>query len=84
MEKGDCVTKTIIIDNNCQVLLPEEIREALSLHPGDELLVQLEGMKLVLRPKLTGYAHRLRGLHKEVWKDLDATEYVRQERESWE
>jgi hypothetical protein len=38
----------------------------------------------VLRPKSTGYARRLRGLHKEVWRDVDATEYVRQERESWE
>jgi len=78
------VNRTITIDNNCQVLLPDEIREALNLHPGDELLVELEGMKVVLRPKPTGYAHRLRGLHKEVWKEVDATEYVRQERESWE
>ena len=76
--------KTVTIDHNCQVLLPEEMREALNLHPGDELLVEREGMKLVLRPKIKGYARRLRGLHKEVWKDVDATEYVRQERESWE
>ncbi|MBI4595930.1 MAG: AbrB/MazE/SpoVT family DNA-binding domain-containing protein [Candidatus Tectomicrobia bacterium] len=78
------MTKTIIVDNNSQVLLPEEIREALNIHPGDELLVQLEGSRLVLRPKRHGYAHRLRGLHKEVWKDVDATKYIRQERESWE
>ncbi len=78
------VNKTIIIDNHCQVRLPEEIRQALNLHPEDELLVQLEGEKLVLCPKVKGYARRLRGLHKEVWKDIDATEYVRQERESSE
>lgn len=84
MNKGEDVNKTITIDDNCQVRLPEEIREALNLHPGDELLVQLEGEKLVLRPKLKGCARRLRGLHKEVWKDIDAAEYVRQERESWD
>lgn len=78
------MNRTITIDDNGQVLLPDEIREALNLHPGDELLVELEGMKVVLHPKSTGYARRLRGLHKEVWKDVDATEYVRQERESWE
>ena len=78
------MNKTITIDDNCQLRLPEEMREALNLHPGDELLVQLEGEKLVLRPKLKGYARRLRGLHKGVWKDTDANEYVRQERESWE
>jgi AbrB family looped-hinge helix DNA binding protein len=82
--KGDHVNKTIVIDNDCQIRLPEEMREALNLHPGDELLMQLEGEKLVLHPKLKGYARRLRGLHKEVWKDIDATQYVRQERESWD
>jgi AbrB family looped-hinge helix DNA binding protein len=78
------VNRTVTIDDNSQVLLPDEIREALDLQPGDELLVELEGRKVVLRPKSTGYARRLRGLHKEVWKEVDATEYVRQERESWE
>lgn len=78
------MNKTVVIDDNCRVLLPEDIREALNLHPGDELLVQREGMKLVLSSKLKGHARRLRGLHKEVWKDIDATEYVRGERESWE
>jgi len=78
------VEKTIVLDDNCRLLLPEEVREAMDLHPGDELIVQREGMKLVLRPKLKGYARRLRGLHKEVWKDIDATEYVHRERDSWE
>jgi AbrB family looped-hinge helix DNA binding protein len=82
--KGDHVNKTIVIDNDCQIRLPEEMREALNLHPGDELLVKLEGQNLLLRPKLKGCARRLRGLHKEVWKDIDTTQYVRQERESWD
>jgi len=82
--EGGHVNRTVTIDDNCQVLLPEEIRVALNLHPGDELVVEREGMKLVLRPKLKGYARRLRGLHKEVWKDVDANEYVRNERDSWE
>lgn len=76
--------KIIVIDDNCRLLLPEEVREAMDLRPGDELIVQREGMKLVLRPKLKGYARRLRGLHKEVWKDIDGTEYVHRERDSWE
>ena len=78
------MNKTIPIDDNCQPLLPDQIWQALDLQRGDELLVELEGVKLVLRPKSTGYARRLRGVHKEVWKDVDATEYVRQEREFWE
>jgi AbrB family looped-hinge helix DNA binding protein len=78
------MNRTITMDDHCRVLLPEEIREALDLHPGDELLIELEGRKVALRPKFAGYARRLRGLHKEVWKDVDATEYVRQERKCWE
>lgn len=77
------MNRTTTIGNDGQLFLPDEIREALNLRPGDELLVEVEGMKVILRPKSAGYARRLRGLHKEVWKDVDATAYVRQERESW-
>lgn len=77
------MNRTTTIGNDGQLFLPDEIREVLNLRPGDELFVEIEGMKVVLRPKSPGYARRLRGLHKEVWKDVDATVYVRQERESW-
>jgi len=62
------VNRTVTIDDNSQVLLPDEIREALDLQPGDELLVELDGMKVVLRPKPTAWARRLAACTKRCGK----------------
>ena len=34
--------------------------------------------------KPESYTAKLRGLHKEVWENVDANEYVASERDSWE
>ena len=74
----------ITISSKYQVVIPKAVRKALGLHPGDQLLVQLEDGKVVMRPRPQSYTKHLRGLHKQVWKGLDATEYVKRERASWE
>ncbi|MFA0823692.1 MAG: hypothetical protein ACC612_12505 [Methanomethylovorans sp.] len=33
--------------------------------------------------KTTSYTGRIRGLHKEVWKNTDTEEYLKNERDSW-
>jgi len=38
---------------------------------------------IVLVPRPRSYAKRLRGLHKEVWGNVDARAYVREERKGW-
>ncbi|MBI1743098.1 AbrB/MazE/SpoVT family DNA-binding domain-containing protein [Candidatus Acetothermia bacterium] len=74
----------ITISSKYQVVIPKAVRKALGLRPGDQLLVQLEDGKIVMRPRPQSYTKHLRGLHKNVWKGLEATEYVKRERESWE
>jgi AbrB family looped-hinge helix DNA binding protein len=66
-----------------QIVIPKEVRQALKLQPGDHLLCRIEGDEILLRPKPKSYAKFLRGLHKDVWKDVDAVEYIKQERKSW-
>ncbi len=66
-----------------QIVIPKEVRQALKLQPGDHLLCRIEGDEILLRPKPKSYAKFLRGLHKDVWKDVDAAEYIKQERKSW-
>lgn len=39
--------------------------------------------RVVLTPKPKRSILELRGLGKEIWKDIDAQEYVNQERDSW-
>jgi len=67
-----------------QVVIPKEARKRLGLHAGDQLVVEVEGEKVVLRPRPKNYTNYMLGLGKEIWQEIDATEYIRKERESWE
>lgn len=63
-------------------------QEVKTLTPAEKL----EVMEIVLRslreesvePKTKRSLLELRGLGKEIWQGVDATEYVRQERDSWD
>jgi len=67
-----------------QVVIPKKVRKRLGLHAGDQLVVEVEGEKVVLHPRPKNYTNYMLGLGKKVWQRIDATEYVRKERESWE
>jgi len=75
--------QTARVSRKHQIVIPKRIREALDIRPGDQLLIRVEGDRMVLRLRPRSYARHLRGLHKEIWRGVEATEYVRQERESW-
>ena len=72
------------VSSKYQIVIPKSVREALELRPGDRLLIVTEGDKAVMRLRPRSYSEHMRGLHKEVWQGIDATEYVREERKSWE
>ena len=71
------------LSSKYQIVIPKKVREALGLEPGDRLLIATEGDKAVMRLRPKSYADHMRGLHKEVWQGIDATEYVSEERKSW-
>ena len=67
-----------------QFVIPKNMRDALGMKEGDELLVTLEGRRVVLtRPQ--EYARATRGLLKGTWgrnrKAVDR--YLQRERRSW-
>ncbi len=72
------------VSRKYQIVIPRKIREALSLQSGDRLLLRLENDRVVMRLRPRSLTRHLRGLHKEVWQDVDALSYVEQERASWE
>jgi len=67
-----------------QVVIPKKVRKKLGLHAGDQLVVEVEGEKVVLHPRPKNYTNYMLGLGRKVWHEIDATEHVRKERESWE
>ncbi len=77
--------KLVRISKKGQFVIPKEMRDALGVKEGKELLVTFEGGKVVLtRPR--EYARMTRGLLKGTWgKDRKAVErYIEKERRSWE
>jgi len=78
------LTQTAKVSSKYQIVIPKRVRQELGLQPGDRLLIRLEDGKVVMRLRPRSYAQHLQGLHKEVWKDIEAAEYVDKEREAWE
>jgi hypothetical protein len=63
------------------------LRRVQRLSPDDQLRL-LEDVASLVRRQVTTQARRrsileLRGLGKEIWQDIDAQDYIDQERASW-
>jgi len=72
------------VSGKYQIVVPKDARKALKVQPGDYLLTAVEDGILLLRPQPRSYTKALRGLHKELWKDVDVENYLKQERKSWQ
>lgn len=71
------------VGKKSQLVIPKNIRNAVGISEGDELIIEVIDDKIVLRKKPDSYSKKLKGLHKDLWKNVDAKEYVKRERESW-
>ncbi|VVB53418.1 Antidote-toxin recognition MazE, bacterial antitoxin [uncultured archaeon] len=74
------------VSHKFQVVIPKDIRELLGISKGDILQVYEKDDEIVM--KKTGNKTRLslkdlKGLGKEIWKDIDVEDYIKKERESW-
>jgi AbrB family looped-hinge helix DNA binding protein len=79
------MTKSVRLSAKGQLVIPKEMREALGLREGDELLATLEGERLLIsRPEQ--FARSTRGILKGTWgrtrKELER--YMLRERRSWD
>lgn len=74
---------TTKVGKKSQIVIPKEIRETVGISEGDELIVDVEEDRVILKVKPSSYSKRLKGLHKDVWKGIDPLKYVKSERESW-
>jgi len=75
--------ETVRVSGKYQVVIPKKIREALNISKGDELVVSVKDGQILMRPKPKNYTEYMRGLHKEVWRDVEAAEYIAEERKAW-
>ncbi|KLU63349.1 hypothetical protein CEB3_c02730 [Peptococcaceae bacterium CEB3] len=75
-----------VIDRN-SIKLPKEVSEKLKLKEGMELKVISDEVDGVLILKVVEGKNKdfsgIKGIGKEIWKDVDAQKYVTQERNEW-
>jgi AbrB family looped-hinge helix DNA binding protein len=71
------------VSSKNQISVPAEARARLGIGPGDTLLVEVRENSMVLMREPSSYVDYMRGLHKEIWNDVDAQEYVDGERDAW-
>ena len=77
------MTQTVRVSKKYQVVIPKKARDNLKIERGDELIVTVREGQVIMKPKPKSYTEHMRGLHKNLWKDVDATKYVEKEREAW-
>lgn len=74
------------VNEDSSIKIPEEIIIKAGLRPGIEIiwLYDEETMQILLMEKPKDFAQAMKGLGKEIWRDIDVNAYVKEERESWE
>ena len=53
------------------MVIPKEVRKRLGLQAGDQLVVEVEKEKMVLRPRPKNCTNYMLGLGKKVWRGID-------------
>jgi AbrB family looped-hinge helix DNA binding protein len=83
LRKRCVVPLTARVGKKSQIVIPKEIRNAVGITEGDELIIDTQDDRIILMQRPRSYARKLKGLHKNAWKDVDPLKYVKEERESW-
>jgi AbrB family looped-hinge helix DNA binding protein len=84
LKRGNFMKTVVMLSSKNQIAIPKAVRKKLAIGPGDLLILDVEKDSLILKPKPKSYTKHLRGLHRDVWEGLDATEHIRKERKAWE
>jgi AbrB family looped-hinge helix DNA binding protein len=78
------MSNIVKVGKRYQIVIPKKIREQLGVNIEDELIVGIRGGWIIMQPRPRRYSEYMQGLGKEVWEGVEATEYVKKEREAWE
>ena len=66
------------------MIIPKKYREKLGIGPGKEVLLEMLDSAIMVKPRPDNYTQYMSGLGKDIWEDIEPTEYTKKEREAWE
>lgn len=72
------------VSSRHQIAVPAAVRRKLQIKSGDHVLVYVRDGYALLMPEPRDYCAHLRGLHREIWEDVEPQDYVRRERDAWQ
>jgi AbrB family looped-hinge helix DNA binding protein len=78
------MTTTVTLSSKNQIVVPSEARKRLKIGPGHELLVLVKEDRVVLIPRPKNFVKHMSGLHQDIWKNLGAASYLKDERDIWD
>lgn len=78
------MANTVILSSKNQIVVPREARKKLNIGPGHELLVLTKEDRVVLIPRPKNFVKHMAGLHQDIWKNLGAASYLKDERDAWD
>ncbi len=73
---------TATLSSKSQLVLPAEIRRKLRIHPGDRLVVELEGDHAVVRKAPHSDVEALAAYRSKIWRDY--ADEVQEARDEWD
>lgn len=76
---------TVTIGPKSQVVIPKKVREiAFELRPRKKVTVRaLNARSVIIEAPVKDWVGETYGIHKKIWQDIDATDYIRKLREEW-
>ena len=75
---------SVKVSGRYQISIPSRARQELNIEAGDRLLVDVQDGLLILIPQPADYVAYMEGLYADVWQDVNATNYLNEEREAWQ
>ena len=72
---------SVKVSSKNQIAVPAAVRRRLGIRPGDRLSVAVKGGRIVLEPQPHSVVDEMASLAPEVWRGVDAVQYVRELRD---
>ena len=74
---------TAKVSSKNQIVIPREIRDALHIEGGDSILFVIRDGEVILWPRPRSFTEAMRGLHADVWDDVEIDRWIKEERQTW-